>query len=209
MVRIGQKLKEKRQEKGLSLSEVAKSTKIKESFLEAIEKGEYHKLPSSAYAFGFVSNYIEYLGLPKRETIAMFRREFDEKKYYRVLPEGLSRHKSIIFGGVRVHQAVFLVLILFLLLSGYIAFQYRYAIISPPLTLTQPTDGQVVAQDVTVSGHTDPNVIVYVNDKPTPVSEDGEFMRKISLFEGQSIITVTAKHRLGKETTVRREITVQ
>lgn len=209
MVRVGQKLKEKRKEKGLTLSEVAKATKIKESFLDAIEKGEYHRLPSSAYAFGFVSNYVEYLQLPKRETLAMFRREFDEKKYVRVLPEGLSRQKHVPFSGFRVHQTVFLVVLVFLMLIGYLLFQYRYAIISPPLTITEPQDGVVTTQNVTVSGHTDPSAIVYVNDQPTPVSENGEFMTQISLFSGTNAITVIAKHRLGKETVVRRSVVVR
>lgn len=209
MVRVGQKLREKRRERGLTLSEVAKATKIKESFLDAIEKGEYNKLPSSAYAFGFVSNYVEFLGLPKKETLAMFRREFDEKKYVNVLPEGLSRKKNVPFGGFRVHQTVFLVIILFFMLIGYLLFQYRYAIIPPPLTLTQPEDGVVTSQDVTVSGHTDPSAIVYVNNQPTPVSEDGEFMTQISLFSGNNAITVVAKHRLGKETVVKRTVMVR
>lgn len=209
MVRVGDKLRQERIRQGYTLEEVSKQTKIKLHFLSAIERGEYQKLPSSAYAFGFVQNYVEFLKLPKRETLAMFRREFDAEKIYKVLPQGFERHKQPIFHGFRVHHMVFSVIVLFILLSGFILFQYRYAIISPPLSLTSPENGAIIEGDVTVSGQTDPNAIVTINGQPTPVSESGEFMKRIALFEGDEKITIVATHRLGKKTIVEREIVVK
>ena len=104
---------------------------------------------------------------------------------------------------------VFSVVVLFILLVGFILFQYRYAIISPPLTLTSPQEGAVVEGEVTVSGRTDPNAVVTVNGQPTPVTESGEFMKRISLFEGEEKVTIVATHRLGKETVEEREIVVK
>ncbi len=49
MITAGQKLYEERIRRGLTLEEIARATKIRSSFLSAIEKGEYKKLPSSAY----------------------------------------------------------------------------------------------------------------------------------------------------------------
>lgn len=209
MVRVGEKLRQERIKQGYTLEEVSKQTKIKLHFLSAIERGEYQKLPSSAYAYGFVQNYVEFLKLPKRDTIAMFRREFDAEKIYKVLPQGFQRHKEPIFHGVRFSHMVFVVAILFVLLSGFILFQYRYAIISPPLTITSPENGLIVEGEVTVSGHTDPNAVVTVNGQPTPVSEGGEFIKRIALFEGDEKVIVTATHRLGKKTIVEREIVVK
>lgn len=209
MVRVGDKLRQERIRQGLTLEEVSKATKIKLHFLTAIERGEYQKLPSSAYAYGFVQNYVEYLKLPKRETIAMFRREFDAEKIYKVLPQGFERHKPHLLGGFRVHHTVFAVILLFLLLTGFILFQYRYAIISPPLTLSTPENGAIIEGDVTVAGRTDPNAIVTVNGQPTPVSESGDFIKRIGLFEGDEKIVVEAIHRLGKKTVVEREIVVK
>src|SRR3989344_424814 len=94
MIKVGQKLKEARLKRGLTPADVAKATKIKESFLSSIENGQYENLPSGTYAQGFVRNYIKFLELPMEETLALFRREFNEEKIYKVLPEGFSSHKE-------------------------------------------------------------------------------------------------------------------
>src|ERR1035437_10106661 len=88
MIKSGEKLQQARIEKGLTLDDVSKSTKIRTEFLSDIEKGEYQKLPAASYAHGFVRNYAKFRGLPDEEILALFRREFDEGKVYRVLPKG-------------------------------------------------------------------------------------------------------------------------
>src|ERR1035437_9008307 len=88
MIKSGEKLQQTRAEKGLSLEDVAKGTRIKKEFLSYIENGEYQKLPSASYAHGFVRNYARFLGLPDEEILAIFRREFDQEKAYKVLPKG-------------------------------------------------------------------------------------------------------------------------
>ena len=85
MIRLGQRLREVRIGKGISLEEVSRATKIKIAFLSAIEDGMYEKLPSSSYAQGFVKNYVQFLGFSEREAMALFRREFDEKRIFKVV----------------------------------------------------------------------------------------------------------------------------
>src|SRR3989339_1967543 len=94
MVSLGQKIKSARLKKGLTINDAAKATKIRAEFLTAIEKNEYKKLPEKTYAYGFVRNYIEFLDLPKEEMLALFRREFDEEKVFKVLPDGLSNQSN-------------------------------------------------------------------------------------------------------------------
>ena len=209
MVTLGDKLREARKEKEITLEEAAKATKIKLSFLQAIEKGEYHKLPSGAYVFGFVNNYVEFLGLPKKETIAMFRREFAGENLDKVLPEGMQKGGNLIFRGVRVSQTVFVVITLFLLFLGYILFQYRYAFIEPPLTVTSPQDGKIAQAQVIVKGFTDPSVEIFVNNQPVPVDSQGGFEKSLTLAPGEAVVEIRAKHRLGKEAEIERRINIQ
>ncbi|MBI2442590.1 MAG: helix-turn-helix domain-containing protein [Candidatus Levybacteria bacterium] len=210
MIRIGQKLREERLHRGLSLEDVAKATKIRPSFLAAIERGEYKKLPSSAYAQGFVRNYAEYLGLSKREVLALFRREFDEEKVFRVLPEGFARQKDVTRLPFRIHHTALLVVFLLLFLSGFIVFQYRYAIIQPPLSVQSPQEGLVTEKkDIQISGRTDPNAVVTINGQTVTVLDDGSFTKQLSLFPGDTIIEIRARHRLGKETLIQRRVTVK
>lgn len=210
MIGIGQKLREERLRRGLSLDDVAKATKIRSSFLQAIEKGEYKKLPSSSYAQGFVQNYAEYLGMPKREVTAFFRREFDEEKVFRVLPEGFAKKSDVSRIPFRIHHAAVIVLFLLIFLFGFILFQYRYAIINPPLTVDSPKDGLVTSKkDIQISGHTDPNAVISINNEAVSVEDNGSFLKQLSLFPGDTIIEVAAKHRLGKETVIKRRVTVK
>lgn len=209
MVRVGQRLKEARLEKGLSLEQVAEGTKIRSSFLTAIEKGEYNRLPSASYAQGFVRNYAEFLGLPKREILALFRRDFDEEKIYKVLPEGFVRDESLPARRFKIHQAVFVIVGIVILLGGFLFYQYRSAFIDPPLEVTEPKEGAVTSQDITVTGETNPAMTLTVNGSPVTLEQNGTFIKRIVAFPGKATITVKAVNRFGRETVILRNIDVK
>jgi cytoskeletal protein RodZ len=61
--KIGRILEQKRKEKGLSLDEVEKATKIRKRYLDGLEREEYAVLPAGVYARGFLKTYANYLGL--------------------------------------------------------------------------------------------------------------------------------------------------
>lgn len=208
MIRVGQKLEEERLRRGLAIREVSEATKIREEFLAAIEKGDYKKLPSASYAQGFVRNYAKFLKMPEKETLALFRREFDEKKEFKVLPEGLVSSSG--FSLRRFKMRFTAILIVLLLLIGYIVFQYRYAIISPPLKISFPPEASVVSSStVIVLGKTDPSSTIFVGDEQVSVSQDGNFKKEISVFPGKTTITVKAVNRFGKQTILDRHIMIK
>lgn len=208
MVRIGQKLHEERIKNGFSLEDVANSTKIRTSFLSAIEKGEYDKLPDSSYAKGFVLNYASFLGLPKRETLALFKRDFDEENAYKVLPDGLSRGEEFPTHRIRIQQTVLVVFFVLLMLFGYIAFQYRYVVLHPPLDITSPKNSVVSTREIIIVGKTDPNATVTIDENPVAIEKNGVFTKNVSLFEGENVIIIKATNRVGKETTIEKKIEV-
>lgn len=209
MTKAGEKLKEKRLEKGLTLEDVSKSTKIKSEFLEFIENGSYEKLPSVSYAQGFVRNYARFLGLNEKEIMAIFRREFEGEKLYRVLPKGFERHDEFPVKRFKVGRSTrFIILGIFIFL-GYIAFQYRYAVINPPLDITSPKNlSQVSSSQITVYGKTDPNATIYVDSNPVSVDESGNFQKTINVFPGKITITVKAINKFLKETVKKLEVNV-
>lgn len=209
MVSVGKRLYEERIKKGLTLDEVAKATKIRSSFLSAIEKGEYSNLPSSAYIQGFVKNYAEFLGLPKKEFSALFRREFNEKEFLSVLPKGLATKNDIPLKRLRFGTTAVLVLLVFIMLSTYLLFQYRYSIINPPLEVYLPKENQVINQSVTINGKTDPNATVYINNDPVFLDSTGSFKKNIELFPGKRIIKIKSVNRFGKETVLDRHVDVK
>lgn len=209
MIRVGQRLREERIKKGLTLEQVSEATKIRASFLAAIEKSEYHTLPSSAYIQGFVKNYADFLGFPKREFAALFRREFNEREFIKVLPEGFSKKENIPIRPFRFGLQAIIVFIIFFLLSGFLLFQFKSAFIGPPLEILSPQQGARVAQTVIIRGKTEGNVVILVNDAPVTVEKSGLFQKTITLFPGKATISIKAQNRFGKQTIIERAVTVQ
>ncbi len=58
---LGAYLRWKRKEKGKSLDDVVKETRLRVEILRAMEEGEIHSLPAPVYARGMVKLYLEYL----------------------------------------------------------------------------------------------------------------------------------------------------
>lgn len=59
----GERLREAREAKGLSLAEIASRTRVPARQLEAIEEGNYAALPSITYSVGFAKAYARAVGL--------------------------------------------------------------------------------------------------------------------------------------------------
>ena len=85
--------------------------------------------------------------------------------------------------------------------------------IPPTLTLTNPADGLITNKStLVVSGKTDDAkskpVTVTVNGASVAVNSDGSFSKEITLTNGSNTITVVAKDKAGKTTTVTRKVTL-
>lgn len=63
MSELGEILRSAREKQGLTVLEVARATRIKASYLEALEHGDYAILPGPAYITGFLRNYARVVGL--------------------------------------------------------------------------------------------------------------------------------------------------
>jgi cytoskeletal protein RodZ len=199
MRKISEILQDKRIEKGYTLDSVEKATKIKKSFLVAIEDGRYHDLPSESYALGFIKNYAQYVGVDKTKASALFRREY-EGGQGKVLPTFKSQDKKIRRIKVFSSRNIFIGIIVFVIL-GYIAFQYSSFFLGPQLQIISPKDNLVVKNNIVeVEGKTDPYATVLINNEQSYVQLDGTFKKTLYLFEGQRLIVITSQNRNGKNT---------
>lgn len=199
MLKAGQRLKEERLKQGLTLEEVSRTTKIRKDFLDAIEKSEYDRLPASTFAQGFVRNYTQFLELPEEEVLPIFRREFDEERIYKVLPQGMERTD---FPLSRIKKSqIILIPFLFLVLVLYLLFQYKDAIVSPEVSVLSPKENQVVTSNlILVSGTTKPDNLVFINNFQVSVDEDGKFRKSVSAFPGEAQIKIKVVNRFNKTT---------
>ena len=62
-----------REEKGISLDEISRETKISRRHLEAIEAGDFDKLPGPVYARAFLRHYAKAVGLDPEYVIEQYR----------------------------------------------------------------------------------------------------------------------------------------
>lgn len=73
---LGDKLKEARENLGLSLREVEEATKIRKKYLQALENEEFDVIPGKTYAKGFLKIYAKFLNLDYKEILEEFESIF-------------------------------------------------------------------------------------------------------------------------------------
>lgn len=69
---FGEELRREREIRGISLKEIADSTKISRRFLEAIEHNDHRTLPAAVFTRGFVREYARYVGLNAEEMVTRY-----------------------------------------------------------------------------------------------------------------------------------------
>lgn len=75
VVTVGQRLREAREAKGLSVEDVAAQTRIPTRHLLSLETGDWSKLPAATYSIGFAKNYAGAIGLDRSEIGDALRAE--------------------------------------------------------------------------------------------------------------------------------------
>jgi cytoskeleton protein RodZ len=69
---VGRLLRDQREARGLGLSEVEKSLRIRHQHLEAIEEGRFDKLPGAAYIPAFLRAYAAHVGLDPEKVMTAY-----------------------------------------------------------------------------------------------------------------------------------------
>jgi cytoskeletal protein RodZ len=70
---LGETLRQARLDKGVSLADAARETRIRRSYLEALEAEDTAALPPAVYARGFLKTYAEYLGLNPQSMVDLYQ----------------------------------------------------------------------------------------------------------------------------------------
>ena len=78
---VGERLRVAREEKGLSLEDVAAQTRIPQRHLASIETGDWDNLPAPTYTIGFAKNYASAVGLDRAEIGIQLREEMGGQRF--------------------------------------------------------------------------------------------------------------------------------
>lgn len=121
MTEFGQTLRQAREAKGVSLAQVERATRIRKTYLEALEEHQFSQLPASAYARGIVRNYAAYLGLDPAEMLAGYEALTNSRpKSFEVMPATKPLDMSS-------HWAPNFAIIAFMVVMSLVVFTWMYS----------------------------------------------------------------------------------
>jgi cytoskeleton protein RodZ len=200
---LGEKLKKLRSEGRISLAEVSKSTKIQVKYLEYLENGEYEKLPAKVYVKGFLRSYANYLGVSESYLIKLYEREQGIQENIKNTSQDEKIVEPIKFPKFIITPKVMAMSAVGLLILGCFFYLYKELgnfINTPRLIIIKPVSGSVVeSKSVYVSGISEKDSEVFINDQPMMVNDKGEFNENVGLQDGLNTISVKARNKFGKE----------
>lgn len=150
---LGSRLRSEREEKGLTLDDLAGQTRIQKRYLQAIEEGDYSIIPGKFYTRAFIKQYAEAVGLDPNDIFEEYKNDIPIA-YEENLTEQLSRVKARNDGAPRYGKLLELlprVIIIFIIIAVLIGIYF--AVIKfmnpgkgggtekkPPITLTESED---------------------------------------------------------------------
>lgn len=149
---LGEKLRQAREDKGLTLSEVSEHTRISALYLQSIENNDYKILPGGIFNKGFVKSYAKFVGMNEQEALNDYSdilaqsetQHPPEGKYYR--PEVLTDDRS---SGSNLPTILIAGVILAAMTAG-ILYLVSYLRQTPePVATSTPTKANSNAQSLT------------------------------------------------------------
>ena len=72
---LGGQLRAERERRGAVLEQVSEATKIRKTYLEALEAHDWKALPADVFTRGYVRTYAQYLGLDPEHLLKVYARE--------------------------------------------------------------------------------------------------------------------------------------
>lgn len=202
--KVGTILKRQREKQGLTQGVVELDTKIRGKYLTKIEDNDY-SIPNDIYIRGFVQAYGQYLGLDGSKLAKQYEKERGGMQDpERSAPKPVKEAKFAITPKLAVFAGTLLVVAAII---AYLSWQFSALAAAPRLEITSPVSDQVITGAVAeISGKTTPGADVFINDSAILVDAEGKFTDKLALSDGLNTIQITAKNKLGKSTTVSRNI---
>jgi len=208
---VGEQLRAAREDKGLSLEDLAMQTRIPRRHLESLETADWQRLPAPTYTLGFAKSYATAVGLDRAEIAEQLRAEMGgvrtetaTAEVFQPADPARTMPKWLVLGTVAA-------VILFALLFSW--YQNRSldegdatpaAVSEQPIVPTAPAAAPVQHAATTASG---PVVLTATEPSWIQVSDNGKSLFQGELAAGQTFAvpaTATAPTlRAGKPEALR------
>ena len=200
-------LKEKRQSKNLSLEKLSDITKIQIFNLEALEDGQFEKLPPSVYRTGIFKRLAKILDIDEKEIMERYDNETQvvetSADYNNIVKPKKENFKFVL---TQRKLLVAFSMVLLVSLFAYLWYQFDFLVGPPNLAINLKEDLITQEGTITLRGKTDNRVDLTVNGENIYVSPSGDFSKDVSLADGINIIEVKVINNFGKTTKIIRQI---
>ena len=208
---IARELKQARTDKKIDLKKVAQITGISQKYLEAIEAGEFNKLPPGVYSKNFIKEYAIFLGLGANVLLELYAEDEDtsatpkKQKFFSKEVPGFF-HTVNFPKIVKTFSIVAITVVYFFYLGIYLN-----KIVTPPyLNLSEPTANLVTQNNVIIfSGSSDPDAQIKINEELVLIKSDGSFYKEVNLKEGLNTVIIVAQKKYSKKNEIIRKIFVE
>ena len=212
-ISLGEKLKQRREQLGLSVNDIAERMHTSPRSIEDLEAGHYADFGAHVYARGFFQKLLKVLELKEKDAFTV---EF-ESEWWRgheshpVLPlrspRRVARYFSVSLRKYFIIGFTGIVLAGIFFLFGSKLNNFLQA---PRLVIEIPADWATAHESIIrVKGNTARESQLTVNGRDVTVNESGAFDQDIEVQPGMSTLEFTAQNRFGKSTVVERHIVVE
>lgn len=201
-----------RQQRGVDVQEAAAALQISPLYIEALERGDYARLPCLIYSRNFVKQYGAYLGLHVPPLVRLFEQEWSLFEKLQPALISVPRREQIKASDfwklprlLRLSAAVGAVC----LVIAYLA-HGLYSLRQPPMLFVEsPAEEQLLTKQlVQVRGKTEPEAEIFINSQLILSDNQGNFRESVPLLPGVNIIEIQAKKKYSRENKVYRKIIV-
>lgn len=201
--------KEKRQSKNISLEKLSEMTKIQLYHLEALETGQFEKLPPSIYRSGIFKRISKFLDIDENKITEAYENETNilaNGNFSLQANNAPINKKNSYFILTPSKLAIFSGGLLLILLSSYLWYQFNF-LVGPPNLAIEPNKDLVTKDgNVVFRGKTDNGVDLTINNENVYVALNGSFEKNIQLAAGLNAVEIKAVNNLGKVTRIVRQI---
>jgi transcriptional regulator with XRE-family HTH domain len=205
---FGEALRELRELRGYSVEEVARTTGIHPSIINAFEEEHLEKLLDPRYEERHVRTLVSVLEGQPAYFLEKYRDLLTAKgvaQEHEVLLRPRVRKRDLFVSSRVVAFLGFLLLVCAIV--GYVVWQATLVASVPRLDLTSPEDGvRLDAPRVAITGQTDPAALIEVNGKQAVVGPDGRFDFQFDVPRGLTTLRIEARRRFGSAALIERHV---
>ena len=190
---LGEKLRQAREERGISIAEVAEQTRISPYYIESIERDDYKPLPGGIFNKGFVKSFAKYVNIDEQQALADYTSlvsatqpvEEPEPRSYR--PEVLTDDNA----GRSMTPTIIMAVVILALMTGGILFGLNYL---QNRSATEPANS---------TANTNTNTAAQTNTNTAPAVSNAPDMAtlKVDFKAVGSDVSVSAVKDAGKSFT--------